>query len=468
MPVTVTVNSSNRIRVGKTIKDGRYAVSVGKSGWRDREAQISVETKKGTVTYAPGTLRYSEVKDYKISWTRSHTVNIKLHQGPEGWIKGKVRQADGKPAGGATVHLYEGSWEPHTEDAEAGRVRTTTADDKGHYAIGSLAPGVYQVFAEDSGSRGVGQSAPRRIVVKAKKVKAPTLSFRKTGTVKVPFTVAPNGGNIAVGLLDELGRLVNSRYVYLDSEQTSGSATFSYVPEGSYRATVIGTGLAADSLVLHGGDVVISETIATPQTTAISGKVVLPDGQGATASLTFLDSNHLASSYYVSSNKGTFSVKGFHPGAHQVSALSHNSVTYGSRKGKLVQRDPVAFNVTAGSPVTDLEIRLEMGGQAKGKIAYPDSKASIKNIRAIATRVVPTGVTELDVVETSIDKKGKYAFDRLVTGVEYHVSFVDGDAVYRTTWYGGKKGKKSPAKSKVIVVDAKSTTKLGATTVRSK
>ncbi|SNT13981.1 Carboxypeptidase regulatory-like domain-containing protein [Micrococcales bacterium KH10] len=468
VPVTVTMTVSGRSRAATTAKDGSYAISMGKRARKGDDARISVTTKHGTITYAPGALRQSEAKVQKLSWTRSHTVNIRLREGPKGWVEGRVKQADGKPAGGATVSLYEGSWDPHAPYVDDRRVRTTTADANGKYTIGGVAPGSYQVVAADSGARGVGQSAPQRVAVKAKKVKAPAVTFRKTGTVRVPFIVAPNSGDVSVGLLDERGRLVEARSVYLHSEQTEGSATFSYVPEGTYRATIVGTGLVSNSVVLNGGEVVTSQTITTPQTTAISGKVVLPGGQGASATLTFLDSNKLPSTYYVGSSSGVFSVRGFYPGTYNVAAWKYSSVTFGSRKGKLVQREPVSFTVTAGSPVTNLEIPLELGGKATGKIAYPDSKEPVKRLRAVATRVTPTGDAAFDVVEVNVDKKGKYAFDRLVNGVEYLLSFVDGDGVYRTTWYGGKKGKKTAKKSKVIVANAKTTTKLGVTTLRTK
>ncbi|WP_170222654.1 carboxypeptidase-like regulatory domain-containing protein [Rarobacter faecitabidus] len=446
----VSVFLPQAIYQAKTDKNGKYAIAVPKPLRSSYQypAKIAVDLGNGRLVYAKNNLRVSTAKKYRLSWNAANTVNIKVTSDPvKGAIAGTIRDASGARAAGVKVHV-------ETVNPSGVVVRTALTGAKGRFSIGGLPKATYRVYAVDPDqySDVVTKSAVATVKVGAKKISVGTLSLPKVGDITAPITAPASRSNgVRIVLQDEAGSEVASNFTYVSDPPAATNAKFQNVPVGRYRVVLAGMNTASAYFDVAAGGVVTAPALLIPTTVKANGKVTLPDNSGISASVQALDSNGTWGEWGYSSTDGAFTISDLGPGAHKIYAFRNGTVTSGANKVKLAQVAPVQINVTAGVPLTGVNVSLNLGGTATGKVIDAKTKKTIERVQVVATRVVATGHDELDVVRAATTAKGTFRLQGLAPGVDYRVAFVDGDGVYRTSWYSNAN---TASKAKLLKVSA--------------
>ncbi|HET9226367.1 MAG TPA: carboxypeptidase-like regulatory domain-containing protein, partial [Thermoanaerobaculia bacterium] len=247
-----------------TEPDGRFVVS----GLKPETIELQVSATGYRTAVSPG-IRIPQSG-------QAEPVEIVLEPGT--WLEGTVLDGGGQPVRDGSVHVQP-------KDPNHYRM-PVSIDEEGHYEVGDLDPGPYQVLANPlrggASARAEVEIRPGRNRLDLKVPSGTEVSGRVVDAdgsalqgVTVALQIQPTGGDFQIMAPDRLHAVSSA----------DGSFTISSVPDGDYRLTGRRPGLAASSLpggVQVAGSPVAGLELRLSRAAAIRGQILgIPPEQTA-------------------------------------------------------------------------------------------------------------------------------------------------------------------------------------------
>ena len=370
-------------------------------------------------TYSGDTVRSPDAKTKKVVAGKDLTVNIKAYD-KVGKISGKVLDAAGKPAVGASVSAWALN--------RAGSGWATT-DKNGKYTLSGLPADTYRVEAYGKATGYVDKTAKvssgKTATVNLKLPKVTKHKGKVVLTLKAPKALV-KAGRACATLIGSKGQW----YGYdncLNNNGKSKTITFENLPAGTYKVALNGANSSKSVTVKKNKTAKVSMTRAAG--TTISGKVTTYKGKALKGAWVRATDENGTSIYNVETDaKGKYTIPGVAKGKYVVSVNAPDTTKNGV---------PTSKTLTSKGKKLTVNLKLIKPATIKGKVVNSKGKG-VEGVRVDAYGAGYGSATT--------NAKGEYK----ITGLAADTYAVTTQDPYYGGYFNGKSSKKKVATGKTV------------------